>query len=726
MKKLIRTTGKKATGQTLWLLLGICMLTLVVAGCKREYAIDYAHLMYRNFESTGSGNYQRVIGISDFGGPVQESDIIDSVMTDSTGTSVIDYADGFYHLTFMQYDCTTGTCEQSGPIDDTGIWARYATLTPDTYNVQVNMVNEQVLTSDIGYGGQVILPYVSASTMQAQWNDTDLELSWSNPITESNWNEVDQLRIVLFDNNNQVVLQIRLAPEETSVTVPADLIAQSAALLGGDSLAQWQIQTRAYDENGMNFARGYSNTAVVSTPGYAIPYSYVMYRNYESTGSGNYMGVIAITDNSGPVEETDIIDASMTDSTGTGLASYADGFYHLTLMQYDCTTGTCSQSGPIEDTGIWASYTSLAPDTYNMQVEMENGQVLTSDVDYAGQLILPYVSASTMQAQWNGADLELSWSNPTADPNWNAVTQLRVVLFDNNNQTVLHLRLAPYETTATVPADLIAQSAALLGGTSLTQWQIQTRTYDSNGNNIARGYSNTAPISAPGYEVSYAFLMYRNLESTGSGYFQSAVGITDNGGPVQASDIIDTSMSDSSGVGVVPYAGGFYHLTFMRYNCTTGICSQSGPVVDSGIWARYATLAPDTYDMQIEMENGQMLLPSRDYGGQLVLPYVSASTMQAQWNGADLELSWSNPTAEPNWYEVNQLRIVLFDNNNQTVLQIYLAPYETTVTVPADLVAQSAALLGGTSLAQWQIQTRAYEADGMNSARGYSLNALVP
>ena len=72
--------------------------------------------------------------------------------------------------------------------------------------------------------------------MQSQWIGSDLELSWINPTTDGNWGEVDQLRIVAFDNNNQTVLQIRLAADNTSVIIPADLVSQSAMLLGGACL----------------------------------------------------------------------------------------------------------------------------------------------------------------------------------------------------------------------------------------------------------------------------------------------------------------------------------------------------------------------------------------------------------------------------------------------------------------------------------------------------------
>jgi hypothetical protein len=161
-------------------------------------------------------------------------------------------------------------------------------------------------------------------------------------------------------------------------------------------------------------------------------------------------------------------------------------------MWYDCSTGTCSQAGPVHDTGIWGTFASLPSDTYNIQIDMENGQTLTASRDYPGQFILPYVSSSTMQAQWNAGDLELTWTNPdpSVEPNWSEVDQLRIIVFDNLGNDVLFVRLAPTAESVMIPAALLSQAQGLLGGTSLAQWQVQTRAFDANSMNHARGYSN--------------------------------------------------------------------------------------------------------------------------------------------------------------------------------------------------------------------------------------------
>ena len=155
-------SGKKQKRQRLFWVVGACMLTLLYMGClipdDTSYEISYTHLMYRNFANGIGSGFERIVGITDSGGPVEESDITGVSMTDAAGNEVIADAEAYYHITVMRYDCTSGTCSQSGPIDDSGILSTFSTLPQDTYDVEVEMQDGQVLTAGADYPGQVILP----------------------------------------------------------------------------------------------------------------------------------------------------------------------------------------------------------------------------------------------------------------------------------------------------------------------------------------------------------------------------------------------------------------------------------------------------------------------------------------------------------------------------------------------------------------------------------------
>lgn len=226
------------------------------------YDVDYAHVMYRRYES-GAQRYQLIAGISENGGPCDEVDVMNAVMKNALGNDLPPTSDGFYKDIYMWYDCSLENCSQAGPFDELGLWAQYGSLPADSYTLEIEMENGQTLAEIRNFPGQLVLPIVPSSSMTAQWSGGDIELSWSNPTTEANWDEVDQIRIVILDDLGNSVLYIRVPTTDESLTIPLALIAQAAILQGGSRLDIWQIQTRAYDSNGMNFARAYSNNTTL-------------------------------------------------------------------------------------------------------------------------------------------------------------------------------------------------------------------------------------------------------------------------------------------------------------------------------------------------------------------------------------------------------------------------------------------------------------------------------
>jgi hypothetical protein len=357
---------------------------------------------------------------------------------------------------------------------------------------------------------------------------------------------------------------------------------------------------------------------------------------------------------------------------------------------------------------------------------MENGQVLNTARSFSGQLNLPFVPSDSLVARWNGGDLELSWANPTTDSNWEAVDQLRIVIFDDLGNSVIYIRPATTDTSVTIPSALLTQATTLQDGNRLDSWQIQTRSYDPNGMNYSRAYSNTIALPAPEYEIDYVSISYNRYES-GDMHYQTYLSIAGSGGSaISQTEVTEVEMVNSWGTRLVPDQDGFWFDSQYWYNCTTGNCAQSGPLEDSGYWYRFDSLSADTYTFNVSMENGETLAASRVYTGVLALPYVSSISMSAQYNGGDLQLNWSNPTADANWRAVDQLRIIISDNLGNAVLLLRPETTDTSITIPAALVTQASSLGGGDSLASWRVQTRANDSNGMTFARAYSHDIALP
>lgn len=246
---------------------GLGLLFFLLGGCggggggggddDPVYTFGLNFVQYRVFENSSTG-YQAYVTMTKDGKAIQETDVDDFRIYDSANNLLAPTNSGFNAETYISLNCMNSPCSQSGPVNENGFYESFAFLPADTYDVEVDTADGQALTLNVPYPGQLALPVVPSNTMLSTWVGNDLLLNWVNPVTATNWGEVDQLRIRLFDGNGKPVLYIRLDPSAETVTINASLLSQAAGL-GNGVLQSWEVQTRAYDANDMNFARAYSN-----------------------------------------------------------------------------------------------------------------------------------------------------------------------------------------------------------------------------------------------------------------------------------------------------------------------------------------------------------------------------------------------------------------------------------------------------------------------------------
>lgn len=235
----------------------------------------------------------------------------------------------------------------------------------------------------------------------------------------------------------------------------------------------------------------------VDPPAFSFTFAFLQYRTYDNPVSNRYQGFVVLTKDGAPIQSADILDISILDSARTPMVATSEGFWAGNYMNLNCSLSPCTQDGPVTQNGFWATLPTLAVDTYSIEVDTADGQLLTLGVDYPGQLELPIVTSTTMQSQWLEGDLVLNWTNPTGATNWSEVDQLRILVFDGTNKDILNVRTGPTTDTVTIPANLVSQAAGLGDGT-LARWEVQTRAYDENSTNFARGYSTQVNVAAPG------------------------------------------------------------------------------------------------------------------------------------------------------------------------------------------------------------------------------------
>ncbi|MEJ2155663.1 MAG: hypothetical protein P8X96_10030 [Desulfobacteraceae bacterium] len=228
-----------------------------------------------------------------------------------------------------------------------------------------------------------------------------------------------------------------------------------------------------------------------SANNYSVDWSYIQYRNIESNPGPIYVGLVGITDNGGPIVDTDVVAVEIWDSSSVMVTPDSERFFHTQILSLDCRTGTCNPVQQVDNTGVLGVFNTLAPDTYTVDVEMDNGQILTVVRDVPAPVLIPYVASAVMNSQYNvtTGDLELSWTNPTGQANWGEVDELVVILSDDVGNEVFYAKLAPTEESFTIPAALVAQAATIAGGTAVDEWRVRTVARDATNLVFSGGFS---------------------------------------------------------------------------------------------------------------------------------------------------------------------------------------------------------------------------------------------
>lgn len=273
---------------------------------------------------------------------------------------------------------------------------------------------------------------------------------------------------------------------DVSTTVPVDLSGAYGELFlnGSSGSAIKLIQSPTYVWTAYIIGGG----QVPGGADYDFGQTYIQYRTKDSPSLNKYYVWVSLTKDGVGIAAEDVVDIDFL-NTGSGVQlQEPSNFNPITYYYYNCAEGSCVQSGPLTENGYWQEYTSIAAGNYAFNVYTADMQVLTKQVTFSGQLALPVVDDATMVSTWQETDLRLDWSNPTGAGNWSSVSQYRIVVFDSEFRSILFARVPLNATSITLPGALLDEARALGNGT-ISRWQIQTRAYDSNNMNYARGVS---------------------------------------------------------------------------------------------------------------------------------------------------------------------------------------------------------------------------------------------
>jgi|GEM_PF-5251456 len=217
----------------------------------------YSMVQYRNSETPANSGTRSYIQYELANQNVQLSTMVSSVdFINQAGTIISNDLTPSTDVTYI-YNCLSGTCKAEGDYrEEYYFFSNLQQLATGDYSFVANLTNGSSITSKISYPGQTVVPYVSSSTMSGAWQtDGSLKLNWTNPVAVAGWDKISQVRVFMSQGTTSQGLVVKLSSTAQSVTVPANILAQRNITTG----STWRIQTRAYDANGSNYARGESN-----------------------------------------------------------------------------------------------------------------------------------------------------------------------------------------------------------------------------------------------------------------------------------------------------------------------------------------------------------------------------------------------------------------------------------------------------------------------------------
>lgn len=229
--------------------------------------IDFNYLQYRT-SNTFNGN-RGYVELTEDGIPVEPSDIQKIEVKDSSGILVtLDTVNPFPTTYFNgMWNSQTGNVDFSGPTSYTGLIITFPQgfdLPADNYTLEVTTTDNKLVSKQINYPGQKVLPFVDSSTMQSVWQpDGSLDLSWTNPPNQAP-GDYDQLRVLISDDNAGEMLYVRLPVNMNTITIPSDWVKIMADFYPLTAV-RWQVETRSYTEEDMNYARGISDLVIISS-----------------------------------------------------------------------------------------------------------------------------------------------------------------------------------------------------------------------------------------------------------------------------------------------------------------------------------------------------------------------------------------------------------------------------------------------------------------------------
>ncbi|MCF8026405.1 MAG: hypothetical protein K9K82_13080 [Desulfobacteraceae bacterium] len=704
-------------------------ITVLDAGDITYRIAPTAYIQYRSNQD----DYYVYLPATENGQPISSEDIADVNLYNSADEEIAHANELFWRGDYYLYDCRSGASNILGPYQEAG-YVAYGldSLPPETYTVELIPYDGQSARAEIFYPGILDLPAVDSQTMESAWDNSDnLVLSWQNPA--DGWQEVDQLRVVLYDYDGRELSFVLLDPSATEVTIPAGFLTQLAGLRDTNPAA-WQVQALALDENGMSYAFGGSVYAPVdsSAGGYSFgDNSYLQYRTNQDGSLDGYHGYFPVRKDGESITREDIASVTVKDANGNEVAIDGWEVWSASYYYYTFLETPSSEYGPLSESGVFCAFAAdLAEGIYSVEIQTTGGDTIYKWIQASAQLALPVVDSATMESAWDDSgNLVLSWENPASG--WQDVDQVRVVLYDRYARELVYAVSAPESASSrqevTIPVDTINNAASLKSrGTYPAVWVVQTDARDGNGMACARGFSEHRVFS---YFIDLAYLQQVTFED-GTTAWESWVGLLNENGVV-LEDLAGFQVLDSADSEEIPLNSGIWGspVPWRFYDCmeVNSWLSEQNWLI--GYMAAFVYIEhPEDYSLRVDLADQGAVIAKVSVPQDVEMPVISESSVTVTDQTDSVLVQWSNPDGDPNWARVDEIHIVytFTDEYPYEVLIVSVPPSAESVEIPDSVIDTVLADIVGlgypadSSITLRQIRTVAYNEDGMQYARGDS------
>ena len=664
-------------------------------------------------------------------------DVVDVKLKNADGDIVASVSGGDFRpddigasYKFLDYS-TSSSSSYTSP--EVGYWAILPSDLPaGDYVYELEMAGGVTSQKTVHYESHCRMPVVASSSIEPIWNDDgSLTINWENPDGDPDWSLVDRLRInigsLLSPSYREILINL-LPGSGESLTVSSSTLNDFFTQEELEHLSI-HMQTRAYDSvYDTNYARGKSDSVTLGEP--IISFAYVQWRSYEDSNEDKIRTWVTLP---AALSYADVTSVRIEDPSGGVVASMAGGELRqsnvATYRFLDCSSDVCSgHTSP--DAGYYATLSDLPTGEYTYIIETTEGEVLEKSMYYVQEKSLPVIDSETVEPVWNDdGSLTISWENPSTDPAWGDVEKLRLNLrsFEAQYDKQFIVNLSPADTSFTIPAQ---ELSGYFTDSELEHLKIemQTREYeDTYDTNYARGVSDEVDFG--NFPIPFAYVQWRSYEESSRDKVRGWITLP---GDIPYEDVADIQLKDPSGNVIASVITGQYRADGNGYaidhviDCLSGTCSGYTDV--SGGY--YATLPNDiptgVYTYVLKTTSGETREKEVYYEDHKHLPVIAADSIVTTWNDGSngvpagtLSIDFDRPTSDPDWPEVDQIRINVATGENERIVVKVPRDFTGFFTIGAEefegLTDEQKAAI------EVSAQTRAYDDDyDSNYARGWT------